>query len=76
MQNGVPHNNWNLLQARFINDGRLVLEDNKEYADGKGREYYIDYVMNRSSIRQWSLDAIGRLWFRYKYGNLGRMSGI
>ena len=32
--NGVPHNNWNLLQARFIMNVGLVLEDNKEYADG------------------------------------------
>lgn len=60
---GVPHNNWNLLQARFIMDVGLVLEDNKEYADGKGREYYIDYVLNRSSIRQWSLMRLANYGF-------------
>ena len=66
--NGVPHNNWNLLQARFIMNVGLVLEDNKEYADGKGREYYIDYVMNRSSIRQWSLTRLAEYGFGSKTG--------
>ena len=66
--NGVPHNNWNLLQARFIMNVGLVLEDNKEYADGKGREYYIDYVMNRSSIRQWSLTRLADYGFDINTG--------
>ena len=66
--NGVPHNNWNLLQARFIMNVGLVLEDNKEYADGKGREYYIDYVMNRSSIRQWSLTQLADYGFDINTG--------
>lgn len=56
--NGVPHNNWNLMQARYVMDIGMVLEDNKHYADGKGREYYIDYVLNRSGIRQWSLKKL------------------
>lgn len=53
--NGVPHNNWDLMQARYVMDIALILEDNARYADGKGREYYIDYIINQSSIRQWSL---------------------
>ena len=28
------------------------------YPDKKGGEYYIDYVLNRSSIRQWSLKQL------------------
>ena len=56
--NGVPHNNWNLMQARYIMNIGMVLEDNENYADGKGRGYYIDYVLNRSSIRQWSLKKL------------------
>ena len=56
--NGVPHNNWNLMQARFVMDIALILEDNAYYADGKGREYYIDYIINKSSIRQWSLKQL------------------
>ena len=66
--NGVPHNNWDLLQARYIMNVGLVLEDNEEYADGKGREYYIDYVMNRSSIRQWSLTKLADYGFDSETG--------
>lgn len=66
--NGVPHNNWDLLQARYVMNVGLVLEDNKEYTDGKGREYYIDYVMNRSSIRQWSLTKLADYGFDSETG--------
>lgn len=58
IDNGVPHNNWNLMQARYVMDIGMVLEDNESYIDGKGREYYIDYVLNHSSIRQWSLKRL------------------
>lgn len=61
--NGVPHNNWNLMQARYIMDIGMILENNHLYADGKGREYYIDYVLNRSSIRQWSLKKLADYGF-------------
>lgn len=61
--NGVPHNNWDLLQAHYIMNVGLVLEDNRQYADGKGREYYIDYVLNQSSIRQWSLSKLADYGF-------------
>ena len=66
--NGVPHNNWDLLQARYVMNVGLVLEDNKEYTDGKGREYYIDYVMNRSSIRQLSLTKLADYGFDSETG--------
>lgn len=55
---GVPHNNWNLMQARFVLSIGLILDGDDSYADGKGRDYYIDYVVNRSSIRQWSLKQL------------------
>lgn len=55
---GVPHNNWNLIQAQFILRLGLVLNDNDHYADGHGRAYYLNHILNESSIRQWS---IGRL---------------
>ena len=58
IDNGVPHNNWDLIQANFILNIGLVLEDNGNYADAKGRQYYIDYVLNKSSIRQWSLPKL------------------
>jgi len=63
IDNGVPHNNWDLIQARFIMNIGLILEDNVQYADHKGREYYIDYVLNQSSIRQWSLSKLADYGF-------------
>lgn len=56
--NGVPHNNWDLFQAEFITNVALVLQPNSAYTDGKGREYYIDYVLHQNSIRQWSLKKL------------------
>lgn len=58
IDNGVPHNNWNLMQARFVMNIALILDEDEAYPDGKGRSYYIDYVVNRSSIRQWSLKQL------------------
>jgi hypothetical protein len=68
IDNGVPHNNWNLIQARFIMDIGLVLEDNRTYADNKGREYYLDCVLNQSSIRQWSLTRLADYGFDAQTG--------
>ena len=56
--NGVPHNNWNLFQADFIVKIALILQDNQAYADGKGKQYYLDYVVNQNSIRQWSMNKL------------------
>ena len=69
--NGVPHNNWNLFQADFIVKIALVLQDNQAYADGKGKLYYLDYIVNQNSIRQWSMnklidfgfDAHSKIWY-------------
>ena len=69
--NGVPHNNWDLFQADFIVKIALVLQENQAYADGKGKQYYLDYVVNQNSIRQWSLnklidfgfDAKSKTWY-------------
>ena len=55
IKHGVPQNNWNLHQAKFILKVAMVLENNTHYDDGKGREYYIDYILNQNSARQWSL---------------------
>ncbi|MGN1210519.1 MAG: six-hairpin glycosidase [Candidatus Cryptobacteroides sp.] len=56
--NGVPHNNWNLIQARFVLNIAMILPDNEAFEDGRGRNWYINEVLNENSIRQWS---IGRL---------------
>ena len=69
--NGVPHNNWDLFQAHFIVKIALVLQDNQAYADGKGKQYYLDYIVNQKSIRQWSMnklidfgfDAKSKTWY-------------
>ena len=75
IDNGVPHNNWNLMQARFILNIGLVLEDNACYDDLKGREYYIDYVLNQSSIRQWSLKQLADYGYDEKTGVWAECAG-
>lgn len=55
IKNGVPQNNWNLHQAKTILKAAMVLQKNESYKDGKGRGYYIDYILNVTSARQWSL---------------------
>lgn len=55
IKNGVPQNNWNLHQANIILKAIMVLQDNEHYEDKKGRQYYIDYILNVTSARQWSL---------------------
>lgn len=55
IKNGVPQNNWNLHQAKTILKAAMVLQDNENYEDKKGREYYINYILNVTSARQWSL---------------------
>ncbi len=61
--NGVPHNNWNIIQARFIFAIALVLDENKAYADGKGREHYLDVVAKDSTLRQWGLKILADYGF-------------
>ena len=39
---GVPDNNWNLMQARYITYLALALEDDEHYEDRKGQQYYLD----------------------------------
>jgi len=68
IKNGVPQNNWNLHQAKFILKVAMVLEDNDTYTDGKGREYYIDYILNKTSARQWSLTRFMEYGYDYHTG--------
>ncbi|HTG56277.1 MAG TPA: hypothetical protein VL943_08425, partial [Niabella sp.] len=55
IKNGVPHNNWNLHKSKFILKVAMVLDDNSMYADDKGREYYINNILNITTARHWSL---------------------
>ena len=43
---GQRDGNWNLNKARIITYAGMTLEDNASYADGKGRPYYVDVVLN------------------------------
>lgn len=56
--NGVPHNNWDIIQARFILAAAAALRHNEAYADGKGQEYYLDVVLHKDFVRQWSLKTL------------------
>ena len=56
--NGVPHNNWNLIQARYIFNIAQILQPNSAYSDGKGQEHYFDIVENGKSVRQWGLKTL------------------
>ncbi|MFI3316513.1 MAG: hypothetical protein SNF93_02900 [Rikenellaceae bacterium] len=58
IKNGVPQNNWNLHQANIILKATMVLEDNAKYSDGKGREHYIDGILNVTTPRQWSFTEL------------------
>ena len=53
--NGVPENNWNLVQMREVLRRAMILEKDSHYADGRGREWYLNEVLNEDSIRQWSI---------------------
>lgn len=53
--NGVADNNWDMMQLNFILDVALVLDPDAAYADAKGREHYIDVVLNQSSVRNLSI---------------------
>lgn len=55
---GVPGNNWNLMQARYITYLALALENDKDYKDGRGQQYYLDQVMNQNSRKQKALKDV------------------
>lgn len=56
--NGVPHNNWDIIQARFILAAAAALRPDEAYADGKGQDYYLDVVLHKDFVRQWSLKTL------------------
>lgn len=77
--NGVPHNNWNLYQADFIVQIALALQPDSAYADHRGRDHYLNYVVNESGIRQWSMkelaafgfDPVAHTWYESPGYSLG-----
>lgn len=55
---GVPDNNWNIFQARHIAYVALALEDDDCYADRRGRQFYLNEIMNHTTIRQFALREV------------------
>lgn len=55
IEGGNGRGNWNLNQARFFVYMGLALQPDAAYADGKGREHYIDQFTDESSRRQTAL---------------------
>lgn len=49
---GIPDNNWNLFQARFLTYIALVLEGDENYENGKGQQYYLKHTFDVSTPRQ------------------------
>lgn len=61
--NGVPHNNWDIIQAKFIAKIASVLEDDSAYTDRRGRQFYLSCVTDKNSIRQWSMKKLADYGF-------------
>jgi hypothetical protein len=60
IKNGVPFNNWDLIEARFVSNVALVLEDDDFYQDKHGCQYYLDQILNKTYTRQWALTDLLR----------------
>ncbi|WPV00683.1 heparinase II/III family protein [Mucilaginibacter sp. cycad4] len=58
IKNGVPFNNWDLIEAKFVADIAIILENDNQYADKRGCQYYLDQILNKTSTRQWSLTTL------------------
>ncbi len=56
--NGVSTNNWNIFQACFVTYLALILEDDEAYENGKGQQYYIDFLLNKSVEKQKALREV------------------
>jgi len=55
LKNGVAFNNWNLMQAKNVMMIAYMLDVDSSYADKKGKQYYLNKVLNQDSERQWSI---------------------
>ena len=55
IKNGVPFNNWDLIEARFVSNIALVLDNDNFYADQHGLQFYLDQILNKTYTRQWAL---------------------
>lgn len=53
--NGVGNNNWNFFQARYLTYIALALDENLNYKNGKGQEYYLEQIFDVTTERQIAL---------------------
>ncbi len=58
IEGGGSGGNWNINQARYIVYMGLALDDNDKYADGKGRQYYLDSFLRTSRPNQKALPDV------------------
>jgi len=58
INHGVAFNNWNLMEAKNTLNIALVLDDDNNYADKKGNQYYTNFILNTNAERQWSIKKI------------------
>lgn len=55
IEKGIPDNNWNLFQARFLTYIALILDADDKYSNGKGRQYFLDRTFTTTTDRQLSI---------------------
>ncbi len=55
---GMREGNWNLNKARIIAYGALALEDDRAYADRRGREYFVNIVLNAQLPHQYGITHV------------------
>ena len=58
IEGGGAKGNWNINQARYIVYMALALESNDKYANGKGRQYYLDSFLKTSREFQKALPEV------------------
>ncbi|MFD1255434.1 heparinase II/III family protein [Mucilaginibacter terrae] len=49
---GVTNNNWNIFEARFLSYLSMALDDDDNYENAKGVQYYLDIIFNRTMPAQ------------------------
>jgi hypothetical protein len=55
IENGVPWNNWNLIEARFVLHIAAILGPDQSYPDQRGSQHYVRSVVQGGAARQWGL---------------------
>lgn len=57
IEGGQRTNNWNTKQNLLLLHAALALDDNNTFEDGKGRDYYIDIILNADLTNQEGIKA-------------------